>query len=89
MEVIKALKLNVIEVHNADFIGDPKGTMRRVCNMLEITCLEEYLQMCAAKVFREVSKSRHLVQWRPDLVKLVAKKIQDFEHLRRYSVQSE
>lgn len=91
MEIIEKLKLNVtvIEVHNADFIHDPKETMSRICHMLEVTCSERYLQMCASNVFTEVSKSRRLVQWWPDLINLVADKMKAFEHLRRYSLYSE
>lgn len=88
MQIIEKLNLDIIEIHNADFISDPKGTMRRVCHTLKITCSEEYLQMCALNVYKEVSKSRRWVQWWPDLIELAANKMKAFDHLRRYSLHS-
>ena len=85
LDIINRLRLDVIEVHNADFINNPQMVMGEVCRRLKMTCADDYLKMCAARAYTSVSQSRHLVEWRPDLVKLAADKMEGFEHLRRYT----
>lgn len=88
VELIRLTGLNVIEVHNSDFIANPKASMRRICLLLHIDCSEEYLHMCAERTFTSESRSRKLVKWTPELIDLVSENIQNYKHLQRYSFYS-
>ena len=43
-------KLNVLEIHNVDFVKNPHGTMLKICQFLEVECpwfigAKRYFQM--------------------------------------------
>ena len=88
VEMTNTVHLSIIEVHNIDMITKPKITMRMLCDRLKILCSEQLLQMCTHKIFSSEPKSRHLMKWTPHLIELVAKNIQKYHHLRRYSFTS-
>ena len=83
--MVEELQLNVTEIHSADLIGNPKGTMSRLCATLEIECTEKYLGVCSEKIFDSPSVTRHLVKWPPVLKRTVEQKIQNYEFLHRYT----
>ena len=85
LEMIDKYKLNVITIHHSDFIANPKSTMRKVCLALFIPCSDLYLHMVSEKTFSSESHSRHLVQWTPELIVLVAENIQKYPLLKRYT----
>lgn len=85
VEMIKDIHLNVIEIHNVDVIANPKGVLRDVCAKLFVKCSDEYLHMSAETLFVSESKTRHLVNWTPQLIDLVQSEIQNYKHLHRYS----
>lgn len=85
MDMIHSVPLeNVIEVHNSDMIANPKETLRKLCTQLHIRCSPEYVHMCTEKTFVAESKSRHSVEWTPQLINMVAEKLQQYKHLTRY-----
>ena len=87
MDMIRTVPLeNVIQVHNSDMIANPKETLRKLCSQLHIYCSPEYVHMCTESTFMSESRSRHLVEWTPELINVVAQKIQKYEHLKRYSI---
>jgi hypothetical protein len=88
VDMTNMVHLSVIEVHTIDMITKPKVTMRMLCDRLKISCSEQFLQMCTHKIFSSEPKSRHLMKWTSHLIKLVAKNIQKYNHLRRYSFTS-
>ena len=88
VDMIHEIPLNVIEIHNADMIANPKGVIRDVCLKLHVDCSEEYLHMCAETMFVSESKTRHLVKWTPQLIDLVESHIRSYKHLQRYSFTS-
>ena len=51
-------KGNVLDVHNCDLVDDPRGTMSRIFDFLEVDTTEHYLDVCAEKVFKSESRSR-------------------------------
>ena len=81
-------KESVLDVHNADLVSDPRGTIFRIFKFLGVETTEHYLDVCAQKVFRSESQSRHLVQWTPKLLQLVETQMRKFEVLNRYNFTS-
>ena len=51
LSMIEQAGLNDITVHHSNFVANPKGTMRRLCNSLSVTCSERYLHMVAEQTF--------------------------------------
>lgn len=80
---------SVLEVHLADLVRDPKTTMLYVCRSLNVTCSEDYLQVCEHKVFREQPKTRGLLEWTQGYIEEVAEKMKHFSFFQRYSFDSD
>ena len=87
--ILKEWGLDVLEIHNADHIRDPKGTIRQICDFLEVECPEDYLQQCHDKTFKTLSRSRELVVWSPETRKMVEEGMREFPHFHRYSIEKE
>ena len=81
---------NVIEVHNTDLINDPKAAIGKVCSSLEVPCAADYLQACADKVFKSVSRTRDMLLWSPEMkAKVEEEVIQTYPFFNRYSFESD
>ena len=81
---------NVLEVHNMDLVNDPRTVVSKICTFLNVRCTPDYLQACASKVFKSVSKTRDLLVWTPELQQLVKKElIRKYPFFARYSFESE
>ena len=81
---------NVIEVHGADLVDDPKAVMGRVCSSLEVECTPDYLQACANKVFKSASRTRDMLVWSPKMKgKVEEELIHTYPFFSRYSFESE
>ena len=82
-------KENVLDVHNCDMVDDPRGTMSRIFDYLDVDTTEHYLDVCAEKVFKSESRSRNMVVWTPEQIEMVERRMKWYEMLNRYSFTSE
>ena len=81
---------NVLEVHGADLVDDPKAVMGKVCSSLEVECTPDYLQACANKVFKSASRTRDMLVWSPKMKgKVEEELIHTYPFFSRYSFESE
>lgn len=82
-------KEKVLEVHNCDLVNDPKGTISRIFRFLEVATTEHYLEVCAQKVFKSVSRSRNTVVWSAEQISMVEQRMKNYAILSRYSFTSD
>ena len=80
--------LDIIEIHSHELISDPSGTLFKVCNSLEVTCSNNYLEICSKKTFKNISKTRHLIQWTDGQLKTVQWNIDKYSSLKDYNFDS-
>ena len=52
-----------IDVPSMEIVKNPAETLRRICQFLEISCTEQYLQDCAATVDPVPSITRDFIEW--------------------------
>ncbi len=88
-KIRKDLDLTVLEIHNADLVQQPRQTMERICQFLDVECYEEYLDHCEEKVFGKVSKSRNLIEWTPSLLATADNMIKKYPFFQRYTFYSD
>ena len=81
-------KENVLDVHNCDLVDDPRGTMSRIFDFLEVDTTEHYLDVCAEKVFKSESRSRNVVAWTPEQIEMVERRMKEYEMMNRYNFTS-
>ena len=77
-EMTKKFDLVVLEVHSEDFIKNPRDTLRRICNFLEVECSERYLQTCFDMTYRSVSRTRDSIVWSKEALSAVEQAIKLF-----------
>lgn len=84
----KELNLTVLEIHNSDLIHYTRETIQTICKFLDVDCPEWYLELCDEKVYKQVSRSRLLVNW--DGVRAVVKtKMRSYPFFSRYTFYSD
>ena len=87
--MVKEMDFNLLQLHNEDFIADPKGTIGRICDFLEVECTEEYLRECYDKAYKVISRSRNLVVWTTEVHEMIEKAMEKHAFFHRYSFQSD
>lgn len=80
---------NVFEVHNCDLVKNPKKTLSGIFQFLGLETSDHFLELCAAKVFKSVSRSRDAITWSPELREMVEKKMRSYMMFDRYNFTSE
>ena len=79
---------NVMDVHIADLVNNPKQILREILNFLEVDVTDHYLDVCAAKVYRNTSRTRNHIQWPIAAKKLLESAIHNYSFLGRYNFSS-
>ena len=87
--MIQALHLHLLQLHSKDFVKDPKGTMKRICDFLEVECTDDYLQECYDKTNKVASRSRNVVVWTTEVREMVESAIKKHTFFHEYSFYSE
>ena len=87
-EMVKDCNLSVFEIHNTDFVHDPKRWMQKLCDFLGLECSQSYLKMCDANTFKILSKTRYDVEWEDEVRHSVGSMIREFPFFNRYSYNS-
>lgn len=81
--------LDVLQLHLSDSVHSPLAELGRLCSFLDLECSPRYLEGCQAALFKEVSRSRHKVQWTQDQITAVERLAAQVNSLERYSFSSE
>ncbi len=80
---------NALDVHNCDLVNDPRGTVSRIFEFLEVDTTDDYLETCEKKIFKSASRSRDTVVWAPETVKMVEGRMKQYKDFDRYSFESD
>ena len=77
--------LPVLDVHLSDLVSQPHAVMREICASMSVECSDDYLDACAGKVFKTLSKTRDLVKWSAEHINMVAQRMSRYSEFSRYS----
>ena len=80
----ESCNLTVLEVYSEDFIEDPKATMKKICDFLDLECWDEYLQDCYDKTYKSMSKTRNVVNWTPEVLEYIRRELKHYPFFSRY-----
>ena len=86
IRMVPDVGLSPLEVHCEDLISHPSKTISDICQFLDLECSPDYLQMCVDKTFKNVSESRHLVDWDPNTLPSLINNIKKYPFFHRYSL---
>ena len=76
---------NVLELHNCDMVKDAASFVQKLCDFLEVDCGTDYIEMCAEKAFKNISRSRDYMHWPQEVIDMVEKQKQNYPFFDRYS----
>jgi len=74
-----------LDVPSMEIVKNPVETLRRICQFLEITCTEQYLQDCAATVDPVPSITRNFIEWTTEQKNTVYENMKKFSFFEEYS----
>jgi len=75
---------DLLDLRLEEFIADPRAGLTEVCAFLGLTCTDEYLEDAAAVVFASPKRSRDKVDWPPELVADIERRIESYPFLSGY-----
>ena len=76
--------LDLLEVHVKDLVEHPNVTITKLCNFLNISCSDSYIQGCSDTLFKTESKTRYKMKWTPGWISTVKNYISKYDNLKRY-----
>jgi Sulfotransferase family len=79
---------DIFTVRHEEFVDHPDICLDKTCNFLGIQAPPDYLSACASIVYKSPAKSRHKVQWNPELIEVVKRKIDQYDFLVGYSYEN-
>ena len=88
IDVKKIHNLDLIEIHGKDLISDPRGTLLKLCNHVGVNCSNNYLDICSDKVFKTESRTRRLIKWTDQQLKMIQQNIDKCTDLKGYNFDS-
>lgn len=88
-EGIRALQERVpaedfLTVRHESLLENPQKTLTGICDFLHQEPYEDYLQSCAALLYKEPHKTRTQIDWNEELVQLVNERMQQYDFLAGY-----
>ena len=79
---------DVLDLPGHELVQQPKQSMQKLCDYLEIICEEDYIEACAKLLYGEPSITRNHVVWTDEQKRWVQQEIDKYSFLRRYSFES-
>jgi len=79
---------NLIEVKYEDLIRQPKNHLTDLCRFLGIEVSDDYLEACKGILYETPERSRTMVDWSPQWIDFVHKKITQVDFLAGYAYES-
>ena len=76
---------SVLDHHHEDFIANPPGELKRMCEFVGLAASDDYLAACAEIVYRIPHRSRLEVQWPAGSIESIRREQENYEFLGRYS----
>jgi len=85
----KTFPEDFINVVSMDVVKNPADSLRRICDFLDITCEEKYIQDCAAIVDPVPSITRHRIVWTDEQINRVYAMMKKFPFYDRFTFEDE
>ena len=91
-EIVERLKPQVAsgavhDLKHEDLISDPKKTLKDLCGFVGLSADENYCRDCASIIFKSTHKTRHDVEWKPELIESVKQNASKFHFLSGYAYE--
>lgn len=89
MQMEQSFKFNILHIHIEDFVKDANTIIKEMCEYLHVPCADWYVHACAKAVFPKISRTRDLVEWKPDAIHTMKEKIRQFPFFDGYTYKGD
>jgi len=79
---------NLHAVRYEEFVNNPEQNLTQLCTYLGLEPHADYVQACAGIMHQQPDRSRHMVEWTPEWIKVVDDNIAKYDFLQGYSFES-
>ena len=80
----KMSKYPVLDVYSRDMIKKPKETLHKLCDYLNVTCYEEFVDSTLQILYSKPSKTRYSVEWTNEQKERVTNEISKLKFLKSH-----
>ena len=77
-------KYPILDVYSRDLIAKPRETLLKLCDYLNVTCYDEFVNSTIKILYSKPSKTRYSVDWTKEQKKRVTIEIRKFKFLKSY-----
>ena len=74
----------VYEIHSSEMIQNPQKIILGICQFLDLTCDQKYLEDCSKIVYHKATKTRYNLVWTEAQKEFVNQQLQRFPFLKDY-----
>lgn len=74
--------LPMLDVYHEDFVADPRGGLRQLCDFLNLECTETWVEACSEIVYAKPHRSRFAIDWPETTTQRVRAGMERFSWLR-------
>lgn len=74
----------VYDIHSSEMIQKPQETLLGICQFLDLTCDQKYLEDCSKRVYNKATKTRYNLVWTETQKELVHQRLQELPFLKDY-----
>ena len=78
---------DLLPVRYEAFVADPEAGLAEACRFLGVVPDPDYLRACASIIRPTPDRSRRMVEWTPEWIELVERRMTAFDFLRGYSYE--
>jgi hypothetical protein len=80
--------VTMFSVRHESFVRNPGTKLAEVCHFLGLEVVDDYLNECAAIINPEPERSRQLIDWDSDHIRIVEDRLAQYDFLQGYSFDS-
>ena len=78
-------EISWIEVGHEEIISESKSCLYRMCNFLDVSCSEDYVNDCANIIFDSPNRSRRKISYEPIHLDVIRSNTEEFSFLKKYA----
>lgn len=78
----------LLDINGLDLVKNPVESMSKICQFIQITCSDDYLQACTKVVDPTPSTTRNYVVWSKEHMNRMYSEIEQYPFLAHYTSSS-
>ena len=78
-------KYEVLDIYSHEVVSRPRQNLQKLCDFLEVTCDEDYLNACSELLYSKPSLTRHSIGWTNEQKRRVSRLMRKYKFMRPFT----